>query len=190
MGLLRGGLDGAGNALVLGSPMDPAAAEVCMDLLAHDDPERLHVLSVLFTARPEKRKAEWEHHVGPLPARFDVLSSQKPSSAPEGYEVRLLGGPGNFTEIGVAITEMLSAWPEGVPGSLCLHSVTALLQHASTEQVYQFLYTLCDHLEEAGVQGHVHLNPGAHDESTVDTFKTLFDAVVEVDGEETRVQTR
>ncbi|HKJ60219.1 MAG TPA: hypothetical protein VKA37_13390 [Halobacteriales archaeon] len=190
MGFLRGGLDGAQNALVLGSPTDPAAVEVCMDLLAHDDPDRLHVLSVLFTARPDKRRAEWEHHVGQLPARFDVLCSQQPSATPDGYDVRQVSGPGNFTGIGVSITELLSAWPEDAPGSVCLHSATALLQHGTTDQVYQFLYTLCDHLGESGVHGHVHLNPGAHDQRTVDTLMTLFDAVVEVDGKETTVKTR
>ena len=190
MASLRGGLDGARNALLLGRPTDPAAVEACTDLLAHDDPARLHVLSVLFTSRPDKRRAEWEHHVGPLPAGFEVLSSQKPSARAEDLDVRLVSGPGNFTDVGVAITEMLSEWPDDASGSLCLHSATALLQHATTDQVYQFLYTLCDHLAEAGVQGHVHLNPGAHDEKTVDTFKTLFDAVVEVGEEETRVRTR
>jgi hypothetical protein len=183
-------LDGARNALVLGSPMDPTSVEACMELLAHDDPSRLHVLSVLLTSRPDRRRDEWERHVGGLPARFRVLGTQQPSGNLDGVDVRILRGPSNLTKIGVDLTEMLAEWPADEPGSVCLHSATALLQHATTDQVYQFLYTLCDHLAEEGVHGHVHLNPGAHDAETVDTIKTLFDAVVEVDEDETTIRTR
>lgn len=190
MGTLGGGLDDARTALVLASPMEPASVEVCMELLAGDEPADRNVLSVLFTRRPDRRVENWERHVGERPASFEILGSQRPSSLPDGVDAGAVSGPGNLTEVGVSITERLDAWPDDRPGGVCVHSATAQLQHANVDQVYQFLYTLCDHLHEEGLSGHVHMNPGAHDEQTVDTFETLFDAVVEVGEDERTVHTR
>lgn len=190
MDTLGGRLDDARTVLVLASPLDPASVDVCMDLLAHDDPVGGQVLSVLFTRRPDRRVANWKRHVGDLPDTFEILSSQRPSELPAGVDVQTVGRPGNLTGIGVAITERLAGWDDDRPGSVCLHSVTAQLQYATTDQVYQFLYTLAGHLASEGIHGHVHLNPAAHDDETVDTFKTLFDAVVEVAEDGPRVYSR
>lgn len=190
MDTLGGRLDDALTVLVLASPMEPAAVEVCMDLLSCDDPARGNVLNVLFTRRPDRRVASWERHVGALPETFEILSSQSPSGLPTDVDVQTVGRPGDLTKIGVSITERIAEWEDDQPRSVCLHSVTAQLQYASTEQVYQFLYTLFGHLVDEGIDGHVHMNPAAHDDQTVDTFKTLFDAVVEVgeDGPTVRTQ--
>lgn len=190
MAPLGGRLDDARTVLVLSSPMEPASVEVCMDLLAPEQPSDAQVLSVLFTRRPDRRVENWERHVGNLPETFEILSSQRPSRLPETVDARTVGRPGNLTGIGVAITDCLAGWDDDRPGSVCIHSATAQLQYATTDQVYQFLYTLEGHLAEEGIHGHVHLNPKAHDEQTVDTFKTLFDAVVAVEEEGPTIRTR
>ena len=190
MDVLGGRLDDARTVLVLAPPLEPASAEVCMDLLSCEEPADQQVLNVLFTRRPDRRVENWERHVGELPETFEILSSQRPSALPESVDARTVGRPGDLTGIGVAITERLAGWDDDRPGSVCVHSATAQLQYATTDQVYQFLYTLAGHLGDEGVRGHVHLNPAAHDEQTVDTFETLFDAVVEVaeDGPTVRTQ--
>ena len=190
MGTRGDRLEDARTVLVLASPTDPDSVEVCMDLLAGDEPADRNVLNVLFTRRPDRRVTNWHRHVGDLPGTFDVVSSQSPSQLPDSVDVETVRRPGDLTGVGVSITDRLSDWGDERPGSLCLHSATAQLQYASTEQVYQFLHTLCGYLADAGVDGHVHLNPDAHDERTVDTLKTLFDAVVEVAEDGQRVQVR
>ena len=183
-------LEDARTVLVLASPTDPDSVEVCMDLLAGEEPGERNVLNVLFTRRPDRRVTNWHRHVGDLPGTFEVLSSQSPSSLPDSVDVESVDRPGDLTGIGVSITDRIADWEDRRSGSLCLHSATAQLQYASTEQVYQFLYTLCGYLADEGVDGHVHLNPNAHDEQTVDTLKTLFDAVVEVAEDGPRVRVR
>lgn len=174
------GLGDVRTALVLASPMDPEAEAVCVDHLTAGDPTPDRVLSVLFTRRPERRVESWERHAGGLPETFVVLSTQRPGESPDGAEVELLDRPGDLTDIGVAVTERLADWPEDGRTAFCLDSLTAQLQYVDEQQVYQFLHTLGGHLDDRDVGGHVHMNPAAHERETVDTFKALFDGVVEV----------
>lgn len=183
-------MDDTQTTLVLASPLEPASVEVCMDLLAGDEPVERNVLNVLFTRRPDRRVENWRRHAGALPETFEILSSQPPATLPESVDVQTLGRPGDLTGVGVAITERLAGWDGDRPGTVCLHSATAQLQYATTDQVYQFLHTLTGHLADEDVGGHVHLNPAAHDEQTVHTFETLFDAVVEVAEDGPTVRTR
>lgn len=178
------------SVLLLGSPMDGHGESLCMDLLVRDGRPPRHVLNVLFTQRPSERVETWERHVGELPESFSILTSQRPSGTFERCDVDRVGQPGDLTGIGVAITDRLTRWPTDEPTAFCLHSLTAQLQFADPEQVYQFHHTLCGHLAELGVASHVHMNPKVHDGQTVDTFKTLFDAVVTVDGDGATVATQ
>ena len=175
------GLGGLSTALLLASPMDPGGEAVCVDHLTagEEPPER--VLSVVFTGRPDQRVERWERHAGTLPETFVVLSTQRSVRPAEGAEVVTLDRPGDLTDIGVAITERIAEWPDDGRGAFCLDSLTAQLQYVDEKQLYQFLHTLRDHLADRGVVGHVHMNPAAHDRETVETFETLFDAVIEVD---------
>lgn len=182
-----GRADHGETTLLLSPPFDEAGAAACFDHLTADGTRPRRVLNVLFTRRPERRVANWRRHVGELPETFVVITTQEPAEEPDGATVETLDDPGDLTSTGVAITERLAGWSTEEPTAFCLHSTTAQLQYAERELVYQFLHTLCSHLTERGTVGHVHLNPDAHEARTVDTFKTLFDRVVEVDGEEPTV---
>lgn len=184
------GLGGVSTALLLASPMDDGGEAVCVDHLTAGEEPPDRVLSVVFTGRPDQRVRSWERHAEALPETFVVLSTQQSGRTPEDAEVERLDRPGDLTDIGVAITEHVADWPRDGRGAFCLDSVTAQLQYVDSKQVYQFLNTLRGHLDDRGVVGHVHMNPAAHDQETVDTFKTLFEAVVEVDGEGHTVRAR
>lgn len=174
------GLEGLSTALVLASPLNPGAEAVCVGHLTAGAEPPKRVLSVVFTGRPDQRVERWERHAGALPETFVVLSTQRSERSAEGAEVVMLDRPGDLTDIGVAITEHIAEWPDDGRGVFCLDSLTAQLQYVDTKQVYQFLHTLRGHLADRGVVGHVHMNPAAHDQETVETFETLFEAVVEV----------
>lgn len=180
-------LDGTSTVLLLASPREAGAEAACFDLLSGSERPTRKVLNVLLTRRPRRRVGNWERHVGELPESFVILSSQHASEAPEAADVEPIGRPGNLTGIGVAITDRLAEWARDEPTAFCLHSATAQLQYADRERVYQFHHTLRGHLAERRTVGHVHMNPAVHDERTVETFRTLFDAVVEVDGEDATV---
>lgn len=186
-----GGGDEGETALLLSSPFDEAGRSACFGHLT--DGERLphKVLNVLFTRRPGHRIENWRHHVGELPETFVVLTSQAPAERHGDATIETLDEPGDLTATGVAITQYLSEWSPDEPTAFCLHSATAQLQYADQETVYQFLHTLCSHLAARGTVGHVHLNPDAHHDRTVDTFRTLFDAVVDADdGEDPTIASR
>lgn len=182
--------DDGETALLLSPPFDEAGRAACFDHLT--DGERLpqKVLNVLFTRRPEHRIENWRHHVGEPPETFVLLTSQAPAERHGDATIETLAEPGDLTATGVAITKHLSEWSTDERTAFCLDSATAQLQYADRETVYQFLHTLRSHLAARGTVGHVHLNPDAHPDRTVDTFRTLFDTVVEADDEDPTITSR
>ncbi|WP_251341233.1 DUF7504 family protein [Haloplanus halophilus] len=90
--------------------------------------------------------------------------------------VRTVASPGNLTDIGVTLTEVLDE-ESTERALLCFQSLTVLLQYAPLDEVYQFLHTLVAHVDRAGATAHFHLHEAAHDEETVDTLRPLFDRV-------------
>lgn len=177
------------TALLLTSPLSHDGEAVCFEHLVRNGEPPGHVLTLLFTGRPERRLEKWDRHVGDRPDAFTILASQLPATEPDGVEVEMVDRPGDLTDIGVAVTERVADWPPDEPTAFCLHSVTAQLQYADDDRVYRFLRTLLDHLAERDVTAHVHMNPAAHEDQTVATLETLFDAVVEVDDEGTSIRT-
>ena len=90
--------------------------------------------------------------------------------------VRTVSSPGNLTDIGVTLTEILETHPTE-RSLLCFQSLTVLLQYASLEEVYQFLHTLVTHVDRAEATAHFHLHADAHADETVATLRPLFDRV-------------
>ncbi|WP_248897772.1 DUF7504 family protein [Haloplanus halobius] len=90
--------------------------------------------------------------------------------------VETVASPGNLTDIGVTLTEVLDAHEEEEP-HLCFQSVTVLLQYASAKEVCQFLHVLGGHLDQFGATGHFHLHEGAHDEETVEMLRSVHDRI-------------
>jgi hypothetical protein len=71
---------------------------------------------------------------------------------------------------------------------VCFDSLTAMLQYVDVETAYEFLHAITGQLYAADARAHFHIDPTAHDRTTVDSIASLFDAVVEfgADGLETR----
>lgn len=90
--------------------------------------------------------------------------------------VRTVSSPGNLTDIGVKLTEVLDGHSAQRP-LLCFQSLTVLLQYAPLDEVYQFLHTLVSHVDRTEATAHFHLHADAHDDDTVATLRTLFDRV-------------
>ncbi|MFB6146707.1 MAG: hypothetical protein ABEJ08_03375 [Halobacteriaceae archaeon] len=179
----------ATTVLVLAGGRDTAADRVCIDLLQRDDGGS-PLLFATLTHPPASRIGLWDEYAdADRPAGTIVVAvgpaGQGTSEGPEGVTVEHVSDPSNLTRFGVTMVEALKEL-KGQQPAVCVHSLSALLQYADVEQVFQFVSVLHNHFEEAGATAHVHMDPDAHDDRTLITLEQLFDAVVEVtDGDVT-----
>lgn len=104
------------------------------------------------------------------PAAIDSVSVQRIEDATD------------LTSLGIEISEQIAEWEgNGNRTAVCFHSVTDLLLHVDEVVAFRFLHVLADRFAAADVVAHYHMDAGAHDETTIGTFRPLFDAVVEAD---------
>mgnify|MGYP000591950780 CR=1 FL=1 len=94
--------------------------------------------------------------------------------------VKSVSTPDDLTGLGITLSQALSTHEDAV---VCFDSLTVLLQYVDTETAYEFLNALTGHLYAADARAHFHLDPAAHDTQTVDALASLFDAIVEAEGE-------
>ncbi|MFH5800227.1 hypothetical protein [Haladaptatus sp. CMAA 1911] len=181
--------------------MSSETDEACVDMLTTSPPSEENVLWVTFTRSPDACIQDWLAHAGERPAnlRFisvgetlrSVATSAPMQETPTDAVMDTLSNPGDLTGLGIKISEVLQQWHgNGNRTVACFHSLTALLQYSDVQTVYKFLHVLTGRFTTADVTAHFHLDPDAHDSQTVNTLKTLFDAVAEFDGDEWNVRTR
>lgn len=168
-------------------------ANACGALLSVAAPEDAQYLSVTLDDSPDDRLEEWRTHVGDLPAETGIIavgettrsaaaaaSPSAPRSAP--VTVDTVANPSDLTGLAIAIGAYLDAWADtDRTPVVCFHSISSLLFHADQSRVYRFLHSSVGRLRNLGAVAHYHLDPVAYDESTVNRFSALFDAVVEID---------
>ncbi|QLH83733.1 DUF7504 family protein [Halosimplex pelagicum] len=92
--------------------------------------------------------------------------------------VREVTDPTDLTGVGIAVGEWLRACDADERPVVCLDSLSTLLQYADLERAFRFLHALVAQVRSAGATAYVSVDPGAHDEATLATLRTLFDAVL------------
>lgn len=164
--------------------------DCCVDLLTPVEPANLNIWSLGISLPPDERLRAWEARREGYPADFRIVSGQQLPQAETIERSEELGfdptprftsldDPKNLTDLGVELLESLQAWEANENKTVvCFHSLTALLQHVSTEQAYQFLHPFTSKVREFEATAHYHLNPRAHDEREVEQLATLFDSVI------------
>lgn len=189
---IRTALGDARSVLLLASD---DAGETCASLLS---PADSHLLCVTLDGPPDARLDELRAHLGELPAETGVIAvgestrsatAAEPTAQPSGpslVTVDTVADPSDLTGLAMAIGAHLDAWsaPDTTP-VICFDSITALLFHTEKERVFRFLHATTGRLRDVGARAHYHLNPEAYDEATVNTFSALFDAVVNVEADDT-----
>lgn len=193
--------DRVSNVLVAAPPHQQAATAACTSLLATHRPADLATIGVAVDRSADAWLEAVRGQLGSTPAHECVVSvgdrsrsaapaDGGPASAP-GPEaslacLRTVPSPGNLTDLGVRITECLDVI-EGLDGdpavSLCFDSISPLLLYADVDAVFKFFTVLTGKLAAMDAAGHYHLDPAAHDDGTVRKLMTVFDAVVEPDGD-------
>lgn len=189
--------DSGDNVLVLAPPFTRDVFTTGLNALDPGGSDSERVLCVTFTRSPEDHLAEWRRHLGRTPDRIAFVSVDAtarsrelsggttggPQSDESGVTVDRIRSAENLTELGIRITNRLDAWSDASDPRIvvCFDSVTALLQYVDLERAFRFLHVLTDRFADAGATSYYHMDPDAHDDETIDTLSTLFDAVCEYD---------
>ncbi len=196
--------DEASSVLLLSPSLDEGESEACIDLLQPDDAEK-NALWVSYTKSPDAQLRRWRKHSERRPANVGVVSvgdsmrsvsAAKASAASDapgraGTEngldpgIETVANPNDLTGLGISITEHLNRWQDNYARTVvCVDSLTAMLQYVELQTAYEFLHVLIGRLYAADAVAHFHMDPGAHDDQTVESIVSLCDAVVELrDGE-------
>lgn len=198
------GLDGVSNTLLLASSFAGDEEGACIDLLRPDADDKQNVLLVSYTKSPDAQLRRWRAHAEQRPANLGIVSVEDSTrsaaaasaggdaTGPEGREgpIETVSNPNDLTGLGIRITEFLDRWDDDQPMVVCFDSLTALLQYVDLETAYEFLHIITGRLAAIGARSHFHMDPGAHDDRTVESVVSLMDAVVEVDDDGRRIRTR
>lgn len=179
--------------LLLAPGIGPRETPACREFMAAPpDPTGANVLLVTLTPTPRDRLTALAGHFGDHPPNELVVVAagplpdaalDPPASLPDAIDhtVETVPDPGDLTGLGTRITGIVSDWDDDV--FVCFHSLTTLLLYADLHAVHRFLQVINGHLAMKGALTHYHMDPAAHDEETLTVLRTLFDGVVEADGE-------
>jgi hypothetical protein len=186
-------LSEATNVLYGAPSMSAGTRETCLDLLSRAPPSEANVLWVSFTRSPGACLNHWREHHDTDPARYGVIVvgetvATDGTGGVDPEAVQTISNASDLTGIGIAVGEFIAGQDE--PIAVCFDSLTSLLQYVDLETAYEFLHALIGQLSSAGAVSHFHLDPTAHDTETVDSLLSLFDALVDLSGDESVIRTR
>ena len=168
------------RVLLLASPTAVSAGGLCTDLMHAGSAHETHALEIAYNRSPDAVVEDWRQGAGELPASMAIIcpESRHVRAMPEDVHVTTVA-PSDLTGVGIAVTRYLDRWKgSGREITVCLDSLTTVLQYADVERVFRFLHTLNGRFVAADATAHVHLDPAAQDDQTVSTIATLFDAVI------------
>lgn len=164
----------------------PSSREACPDLLSMAGPETT-VVWVTYTRSPSDCAERFREAGGAGTLAVIAVGEAAAPSAPPGVSVETVSTPEDLTGLGILLSRKVSDHEDVV---VCFDSLTELLRHVDRETAYEFLNAVTGHLYAADARAHFHLEAGAHDEETVGTLGSLFDAVAERRDGQWTVRTR
>jgi len=198
-------LHDASNVLVLSDSLDTDTRASYYDTLLPDEAPDMCVLAVEYTRGPDRWLDEWRRHVGRPPAETAIISvddaTRSAAAGPvdpsvyedddTGHAVSVVESPGDLTGLGITVGGRLKQW-EGNDGPVLVtvDSLTVLLQYVDLKRAFRFLHVMVNRVKSAGAVGHYHMDPAAHDEQTVATLASVFDAVARHEDGEWRITAR
>jgi hypothetical protein len=179
------------NLLLMGPSHSPADYDLCANLLVPQDDPPENLLLVTFEKSPDERLNILEGHLGTLPDNIAMLNvgdatrsgSSDIVSTPntEGIQVDNLSDSTDIQRMGLAINKYLSQWDGDGETALCFHSLSALLETVEPQTVFRFLNVLLGRVRSGNVRAHYHIDPVAHDDQTLETYRPLFDERIRVE---------
>lgn len=193
-------LDDVSSVLILGDESHESD-EICPSLLSVTSPEQTHYLSVSFDGTPDDRLDSWRADIGDLPAEVGIIAvgettrsaaaASAPGPGPSTVTIDTVSNPSDLTGLAMAISAYLDAWSEAdATPVVCFDSITSLLFHADQERTFRFLHATTGRLRDLGAVAHYHLAESPYEESTINMFSALFDAVVRIGDDSVSVYKR
>lgn len=183
------------SVLLCAPSLAAGADDACTDLLG--GAASPNVLWIACGSRPEQLIDRWRRTTDAEPANAAVIVVSESGSAPASDDlpfaprVSAVSNPGDLTGLGIEITEVLREWAdEPGPTRVCFDSLTTLLQYVDLETAYEFLHVVAGRAYAVDARVHFHLDAAAHDDQTVASLATLFDAVAELDGDGVDLRSR
>lgn len=196
-------LPDSGSVLLAGDPHSHHAEDRCAALMTPATDRPLTLLYVAFTRSNGTRQPVWMNMVGDAwPTRVCIVTAGgDPVSLIPAYDgsdvppvpttIETVSDPADLTALGVAITKCVPDTGSNARIAGCVRSLTGLLQYVELDRAYQFLDVLTSSMAGTDGRVHFHIDPAAHDERTMNTLTSIFDCVVETDGDgEPVVRTR
>jgi len=175
--------DSAATVLLAGPPTDRMQS-VCT-ALSGADPDT-DILFVTYTRTPSDCLAQVaDEAVGEVVVI--VVGDAAPALDEGSVTTRHVAAPADLTRLGIEIGEVIE---EREQVHLCFDSVTTTLQYVEYPDIYEFLHAILGQIRAEDTRAHVHINPVAHDEQVLAGLTTLFDARVDLEGEELSVLAR
>ena len=173
--------------LLDGDPSSDAALDVV--------PESTNVLVVSASRSMREVVEEWRRRAGTLPAAFGLITyaefDRSASAAASGAPSRksLSGGditvtsmsdPADLRRLGTAITLYLDDWVDSDRKTLVyVDALDPFVDANGVEPTFQFLHLLVQNVDQSAADVVVGLDPSTTDERTINTYRPLFDRVVD-----------
>lgn len=194
----------ASSVLLLAPSMSADEDGVCTELLRPEDAASENMMLVSYTKSPDDQLERWREHGHGKPANLGIISVEEStrsvSAASGGTDagpslpggpVETVTNPNDLTGLGINITELLHDWEDnGNRTVVCFDSLTAMLQYVELETAYEFLHVITGRFYRNDAVAHFHMDPGAHDDQTVQSIVSLMDAVVDLREDGTHVRAR
>ncbi|WP_158059685.1 helix-turn-helix transcriptional regulator [Halorussus halophilus] len=186
-------LERASNVLLL-APLTPTGNRACLELLtATTPPEQTNVAAVTYTPPPETWISDWNAHMETLPAELAFIHANKVQTDADETNTEALPpdttvarvDPNQPMDIIAPLSEQLTRWQTNDDQAvISVQTLSILLEYVDFDTAFRYLHILTHRVQSADAVGYYHMDPDIHDAETVNTLKTLFDAVVEVSADE------
>ena len=157
--------------------------------------ESTNVLVVSASRSVREVVEEWRRRAGTLPAAFGLITyaefDRSASAAPSGTPSRkpLSGGditvtsmsdPTDLRRLGTAITLYLDDWVDTDRETLVyVDALDPFVDATDVEPTFQFLHLLVQSVDQSAADVVVGLDPSTTDERIINTYRPLFDRVVD-----------
>jgi len=170
---------------------DDSASDAALDVV----PESTNVLVVSASRSMREVVEEWQRRAGTLPAALGLITyaefDRSASAAASGTPSRkpLSGGDITITSmsdladlrrLGTAITLYLDDWVDTDRGTFVyVDALDPFVDANGVESTFQFLHLLVQSVDQSAADVVVRLDPSTTDEHTINTYRPLFDRVVD-----------
>ena len=169
-----------GTGILLLHPSIGETDRIDTDFLKTDT-DRFLVVSTRTTAREVEQKLEHYDVDESRAVILDTLSVERGYSRRGSEHIHYVSAPDDLD----GIVSQTAAFLESHEGKrrISVDSVTEMAYYADVDGAYEATERLLELLEDHDAVGLFHLSNEVHDEATIQRFRDLFDAVVELDAD-------